>query len=110
MAKKPVAVLGAGAWGTAVSLLLAENGNPVQLWAHEESVVRDIIQNRFNSHYLPDVIIPSLITPSTSLRDTLKDVDYIFEAIPVSFLRTTLQAGAPYVTNKQTWIILSKGI
>lgn len=109
---KRVAVLGAGAWGTAVATVLADNGVAVTLWCFEEDCAHDIKSVHINKKYLPDVILSNRIQVTTSLMDAVSDVDFIFEAIPVRFLRSvfsTIAQQCPQAKSSR-WVILSKGI
>ncbi|MDR2078705.1 MAG: glycerol-3-phosphate dehydrogenase, partial [Treponema sp.] len=53
-----IAVLGAGAWGTAVAKVITEKGNGVILWSHSKSTLEDINLGHVNSRYLPEVTLP----------------------------------------------------
>jgi glycerol-3-phosphate dehydrogenase (NAD(P)+) len=114
---KVVGVLGDGAWGTAIALLLADNGCRVKLWCPNPSVATAIETTGFNERYLPGFSIPETIEPTTNLHDVLCTVEIIFEAIPVKYLRQvakqvflcakSVQAGQDI---QSEWVILSKGI
>ena len=104
-----VCVIGEGAWGTAFSTLLAHNGHEVLLWCFHESVANQIKESRENSKYLPGVVLDEKIKPITSF-DEAKDATWIFEAIPVKFLRSILEKFAPFYKKEQKWVALSKGI
>ncbi len=108
--KKEIAVLGAGAWGTAIASLLAHNGHRIRLWCYEQEVCDDIIKTRKNARYFPDIVLSERIIPTCSLHDSLAGADFIFEAVPVAFLRSILELVRPFYTPEQRWIILSKGI
>ena len=95
--KKSVAMIGGGAWGTAVSTLLAQNGLEVKLWCYENEVVDDIQKNRKNSRYLPDFQLDQNIKPTNDIAEALENVEWVFEAIPVKFLRSILEKAKPYV-------------
>lgn len=105
-----VAVLGEGAWGTAVSTLLAENGFTVTLWCHDPAVKDTILAKRRNERYLPAVELSDLIKPTIDLQETVNDADWIFEAIPVKYLRPILTQLKSSVSSTQRWVLLSKGI
>jgi len=107
---KKITVLGAGAWGTAFAALLADNGHEVTLWSFEEDVARNILTTSINVRYLPDVKLSSLIHPTSDLKKAVKDADWIFEAVPVKFLRNTASQLKNYAPQQVTWVILSKGI
>lgn len=108
--KKKVAILGAGAWGTAIATVLAHNGHDVILWCFECDVVNTINKVKFNDRYLPSIPLPGSITATNDLGHALTGVDIIFEATPVSFLRSILLKAKPYVPPTIPWVVLSKGI
>lgn len=105
-----VAVLGAGAWGTAIATVLAENGHEVFLWAHEEGVAHEIQRTRINKSFLPDSILSEKIIPTTVLEEALSGAEWVCEAVPVVFLRTVIRNVKPYSVSTQKWVLLSKGI
>jgi len=105
-----ICVVGAGAWGTAVSTLLAHNGHQVRLWSHEESVTETITKTGSNTDYLPNVTLPKTIVATSSFKEALVDVEWVFEAVPVQFLRSVLEEAKPFITTKHKWVVLSKGI
>ncbi len=107
---KRVAVIGEGAWGSAIATLLAANNREVLLWCHDKTLQEDILKNRINNRYLPGIILDKKIIPVVNPQQALDSVDLIFEAIPVKFLRTIIMQFKPYITSKQSWVILSKGI
>ena len=106
----PVAVLGAGAWGTAFATLLAENGHTVRLWCHEADVASEINSAHENTFYLPGTKLNENIVATTSLQEALADARWVFEVIPVKFLRGVLQQAKPYVRDDHVWVLLSKGV
>lgn len=107
---KHVCVLGDGAWGTAFATLLAHNGHAVKLWCYEADNAQLIARTRINERYLPGQILSDRIAPTASLSDALQGCDWIFEAIPVQYLRSVIKQAAPHVSNEQIWVVLSKGI
>lgn len=108
--KKSIAVLGDGAWGTAIATVLAYNGYTVKLWCYNNAVRCDIVTNKCNSRYLPGVQLSAHIIPLTDLQQVLEGVDTIFEAIPVLYMRSVLEQAKPFYRAHQIWIVLSKGI
>ena len=104
-----IAVLGAGAWGTAVSQLLADNGHEVLLWCYEPLVAQTIQNSRINETYLSGVKLHERITATTDLSQ-IASCSWVFEAIPVAFLRAVVQQAKNFVSPVATWVILSKGI
>lgn len=107
---KKVCVLGEGAWGTAVATLLAHNGHAVKLWCYEAANVETITRTRINERYLPGIRLSERITPTASIEDAMRGSEWIFEAIPVQYLRSVIEKAAPYFTDDQIWVVLSKGI
>lgn len=107
---KSVTIVGEGAWGTAVATLLAHNGYHVRLWCHNKELVDTINTTHRNERFLPGVTLSDNIRAVANLQEALKDVSWIFEAIPVKYLRSTLIEAKPYVHSLQKWVILSKGI
>jgi len=107
---KKIAMIGGGAWGTAVANLIARNGFEVNLWCYEKEVVDDIIEFGINKKYLPGVELDKKIFPKLSLKDSVEDVEIIFEAVPVKFFRETFNHLKPFIKNKHKLVVLSKGI
>jgi len=105
-----VAVLGEGAWGTAIALLLADNGCNVTLWCYDSVIAGHIKNTCYNERYLPGVSFNTAIGITTELSDALWDSEWVFETTPVQFLRSVLVKAKPFATTRQTWVALSKGI
>lgn len=106
---KQVLVVGEGAWGTAIATLLADNGFTVLLWCHDPQVAQTIAEKRINQRYLPGITLSETIIPVTDLS-VAQQVDFIFEATPVVYVRSVLEQLKPYVTKNHTWVLLCKGI
>ncbi|HEX2978293.1 MAG TPA: NAD(P)H-dependent glycerol-3-phosphate dehydrogenase [Candidatus Babeliales bacterium] len=107
---KHVAVLGEGAWGTAIATLLAQNGFTVHLWCYHKEVAQEIRTKKTNSRYLPGILLSDFIIPTTDLAELFNKSSIIFEAVPVQYLRSTLENCKKYLRSDQKWIVLSKGI
>lgn len=105
-----VSVLGAGAWGTAIAQLLAENGYHVKLWCHEPEVAASIKTTGINERYLSGFKLHKSIEPITDLKTAICATQFVFEAVPVLFLRSVVAQTVHCFSNDQIWIILSKGI
>ena len=85
---KKIAVIGAGAWGTTLSILLAQNGHEVILWSFEKEIIPDMVEYRENKKYLPGFQLSSKIE-LTADDAKIKDADLFFFVVPTQFLRQT---------------------
>lgn len=85
-----VAILGSGAWGTALAVSFAPR-HQVTLWSREAEEIEVMIRERYNQRFLPDVPLPAELKLSTSLNEALADADLVIVAVPVAGLRSTLQ-------------------
>jgi glycerol-3-phosphate dehydrogenase (NAD(P)+) len=81
------AVLGGGAWGTALAAQLARNGHPVALWLREAAIAEELRTRRTNHLYLGDVVLPEGITPTLELGAAVVDAEAVVVAIPSQFAR-----------------------
>ncbi|MCY8912219.1 NAD(P)H-dependent glycerol-3-phosphate dehydrogenase [Bacillus atrophaeus] len=107
---KKVTMLGAGSWGTALALVLADNGHQVCMWGHRPELISQINERHENKDYLPDVKLPEEITGTTDLQESLKDADFIIVAVPTKAIREVLSQAVPYITKKAVFVHVSKGI
>jgi len=82
MEMSPIAVLGAGSWGSALALLLARNNQNVRLWDIDVELVTQIQADRANSRYIPDCHFPENISVYHDLGETLADVMDILVVVP----------------------------
>jgi glycerol-3-phosphate dehydrogenase (NAD(P)+) len=105
-----ITVIGEGAWGTAVASVLANNGHEVSVWCHDAKVADQINNHNRNDTYMPGIELSTNIKASTDLETVLDEADWVFEAIPVKFLRSVLQQIKPFYKGQQKWVVLSKGI
>lgn len=82
-----VGVLGAGSWGTALAMVLADNGNKVKIWSIIPEQIVEINEKRTNKAYLKDVQIPSGVIAVATLEEAVEDVDFIVMSVPSSVVR-----------------------
>lgn len=85
-----IAVIGAGGWGTALAILLAERGLPVTLWGYEKGGVEELKLTRVNRLFLPGVTLPDGIRPTGALADAL-DAGVILFVPPSKAMRSVAQ-------------------
>jgi len=103
-------VLGAGSWGTAFSLVLADAGNDVTLWARREEVCETINRRRENTDYLPGVELPAKVTATHDTERALADAEVVVFAVPSQTFRSNLEQWAPYVPSSAVMVSLMKGV
>jgi glycerol-3-phosphate dehydrogenase (NAD(P)+) len=96
-ATTPVAVLGAGSWGTALAALLARNGVPTTLWGRTAQSVVDIATAKRNVRYLPDLALPDALQLSGALEPTVRDAGTLLIAVPSHAFASLLDDIAPWI-------------
>jgi glycerol-3-phosphate dehydrogenase (NAD(P)+) len=105
------AVLGAGAWGTAIALVLAQDRNHrVSLWSHRPENAGLLHERRENVRLLPGVPIPETVQLTTDLNEAVKNADLLIAAIPTVHLRATLERIASAVPAGRPVLSLAKGV
>lgn len=108
--KSPAAVFGCGGWGTALAVHLASTGRPVRLWGRDPVLVGSLTENRINSVYLPDVVLPELVQPMGSIGTALSGARYVVIAVPSHGLRDVVRQIAGYIESDTTIVSAVKGI
>lgn len=104
-----VAVIGGGAWGTALATVAARGGHDVRLWVLEEEVAHNINTAHENTLYLPGVSLDDSVTASTDMADFSGMEAYLLVP-PAQFMRKVTGDLAPHVTAGAPAVICSKGI
>jgi len=105
-----ISVLGAGSWGTAFSLVLADAGNDVTLWARREEVCETINERRENTDYLPGVELPPTVSATHDTERALAGAELVVFAVPSQTFRPNLEQWAPYVPSTAVMVSLMKGV
>lgn len=85
-----IAIVGAGAWGTALALVLHQNGHEITLWGHDPVHLEDMAQRHFNLPYLPDVPLPESWHHDSHLPHAIKDAELLLLAIPSHAFRNVV--------------------
>jgi glycerol-3-phosphate dehydrogenase (NAD(P)+) len=105
------AILGDGAWGTALAILLAgRSDHRVSLWSAREENGRLLQQRRENVHLLPGVPIPPQIELTMDIAAATRDAELLIAAIPTVYLRATLTNVAPSLRDARPVVSLAKGL
>src|SRR4051794_10129687 len=103
-----IAVLGAGSWGTALAILLAEGGHEVILWGRDG--IEELRVHRENRRYLPGRPLPDAIGVTGDLKAAVAGRDLLVLALPSASVRAVARAAAPAVPRGSTVVCASKGL
>jgi len=104
-----VTVLGTGSWGTALALVLADNGNEVRMYGVDHTEIDDINKRHTNNRYFHGVVIPESITASADIRQAAEGCELILITVPTKFVASALGEIKPYVRPGTLVVNASKG-
>lgn len=107
---KKIGVIGAGSWGTALSVVLADNGNEVLIWSIVEAEIEMLKEKHEHVDKLPGVKLPETIDFTTDIEKTIDECEMLVLAVPSVFTRSTAKMMSPYVKDKQIIVCVAKGI
>jgi len=110
MQSKPITILGAGSWGTALALYLARRGQTVKIWSYEIPEVAAMLAERTNNRYLPGFDFPDSIQPTANLADALTNIDDALIAVPSVGFRDTLIMIKPLISANTRIVCATKGL
>jgi len=105
-----VSVIGAGSWGTALALLLSNNGNEVTVWSILESEIEMLSKEREHKEKLPGVKLPESMRFTTDLKDAVTGAEVLVLAVPSPFTRSTARSMKPFVADGQILVNVAKGV
>jgi len=106
-----IAVIGAGAWGTGLSIVLGRKGrHQVQLWAHEKEVRDSIAAHRINELFLPGFSIPDSVSATGSLEEALRDAEIVVSVMPSQHCRGLFEKMRGHLKPGALIVSASKGI
>ncbi|MCW7752408.1 NAD(P)H-dependent glycerol-3-phosphate dehydrogenase [Desulfobotulus sp. H1] len=108
--KFQIGVLGAGSWGTALSMLLADKGYSVTLWAYEAEVAREIVEYRENRSYLPGIALPDTLTATADMSLAVREKDMVLFVVPSHVMRETARNVSREIARETLLVTASKGI
>jgi glycerol-3-phosphate dehydrogenase (NAD(P)+) len=109
---KKVGIISAGAWGTAVAKLIADNGHSVKIWDFMESVIDNINNEHVNDRFLPGVSLPETLTGTTDIKDAAGNKDFLLIATPSLYIMDLVKRfiQIPGIAEGKTVIgVLTKG-
>ena len=104
-----ITMLGAGSWGVALAMLLADNEHTVTLWSPIEDEVLMLSEHREHVKNLPGIPLNDNISITGNLETAIELSDMVVFAVPSRFLRTTAEAAAPYISDGQVLVNVGKG-
>lgn len=107
---KKIVVIGAGSWGTALSLVLAQNGHNITLWEYDNEQAKKLQVTRENEKFLPGIKLPSNITIVNETKELLKDAEMVVFSIPSQALRGVVERFSSQITGDILVVNTGKGI
>jgi len=106
-----IAVIGAGAWGTALSIVLGRRGgHDVRLWAHETEVCESINARHFNELFLAGCSIPDPVVATNNFADVLRDAEVVVSVMPSHHTRRVFSAMLSHLHSDMLFVSATKGI
>ena len=110
-----VAVIGAGAWGTALAMVVGREGahgfrHEVYLWANEPEVCASIASRRINEHFLPGFILPESISATSDLDAALSGAEIVVSVMPSQHCRGLFERMAPALRPETLFVSCTKGL
>ena len=105
-----IAVLGAGSWGTTLSILLSENGHTVTLWSFLEKDTLHIREKRENPSFLPGVFIPPAVAVTGDVKEAVSGAQMIVAAVPSQYLRSVMASLRSLPLRDVSMVNVAKGI
>lgn len=103
-------VMGAGSWGTAFALVLADAGNDVRLWGRRPELCDVINRTGRNADYLPEVDLPERVRAVADPAEALAGAEMVVLAVPSQQLRSNLRSWGSHLPDRAVLISLMKGV
>ena len=106
-----IAIIGAGAWGTGLAIVLGRKGtHQVRLWANEPDVSESISKKRINERFLPGFMLPELIAATSDLNTALDAAEIVVSVMPSQHCRTLFERMAPALSPEMLFVSCTKGL
>ncbi len=103
-------MLGAGAWGTALSVSLAHGGQPVRLWTWQAEHAHALQQDRENRQFLPGIPLPESVEATADLAAAVRGAEVVTLVVPSTAMRETLRRLQPYLSPEALIVSATKGL
>ena len=104
-----IGIIGSGTWGTAIAVLLVNNGHEVTLWSAIPAEIEEMAKTRTHRN-LPGVTLPEGLIYTADLEKAMADKDLLVMAVPSVFVRSTAQKMKPFCKDGQLIVDVAKGI
>ena len=106
-----ISVIGAGAWGTGLAIVLGRKGtHQVRLWAHETEVCESINARHVNELFLADCPIPAAVVATNNLEEALRDVVIVVSVMPSHHTRRVFTSMLPHLGKDMLFVSATKGV
>src|SRR5207248_9601481 len=106
-----IAIIGAGAWGTALASVLARKGtHRVRLWAHEEEVCESIARRHINELFLPECSLPLTVTCTNNMPEAVEGAAIVVSVMPSHHCRHLFQTMRNHLKPEMLFVSATKGL
>ena len=106
-----IAVIGAGAWGTALAMVAGRRGgHQVRLWAFEKEVCEGLRNSRVNPVFLPGFTVPECIEPTNDLKEALAGAEIVVSVMPSHHCRRVFEHMAQWLMPRMLFVSATKGV
>jgi glycerol-3-phosphate dehydrogenase (NAD(P)+) len=106
-----IAIIGAGAWGTALSIVAGRSGNHgVRLWAHEKEVRESVAARHVNELFLPGQAIPESVHATNDLGEALRHAEIVVSVMPSNHCRRLFESMRPFLRPEMLFVSATKGL
>src|SRR5437868_5067998 len=106
-----IAIIGAGAWGTGLAIVLGRKGtHQVRLWAHEKEVRESVEARRINELFLPGYPLPNSVSCTNSLEEALRGAAIVVSVMPSHHCRRLFESMRPHLDPEMLFVSATKGV
>ncbi len=110
MKKAKIAVLGAGSWGSALAILLANKGHSVDMWSRDKSQVEAMLESGENKKYLANIKLPKELNVTNDIEEAIMNKDILLLSVPTHSVRQLLEDNKSLISKDQIIVNVAKGI